>query len=211
MHEEKDCHGERQVLQMYNRCLSFYRQQSTIKFWGKAINRSCLVTTWSTLPFIQRKPQIDTAIFYYSRTYHNTQADPAPLWAWPTLRSTEAFHFWKQKPKESHSISYSLQSGDIGWGPVVEKASGHQDVSNSMTPLPGWKHRMTLYYVLVCLVYPSFLSSGISSTKSHKVNCQSYTWTFSNVEIIPTKTLICLHMTTLHVSWFSLTSFQLNI
>lgn len=153
-------------------CLSFYRQQSTMKCRGKAINRSWSVTTRSTPPFIQRRPQIDTIVFYYSLTYHNTQAGPAPLWAWPTLRSTEAFHFWTQKTtKESHSISYSW---DTGWGPAVGKANGYQDVSNSMTPLPGWKHRMTLYYVLVCLLYPSFLSSGISSTKSHKVNCQSY-------------------------------------
>lgn len=156
-----------------NVCLSFYHQQSTMKFRGKATNRSCLVTTWSTPPFIQWRPQKDTAIFYYSLNYHNTQAGPAPLWAWPTLRSTEAFHFWKQKIKK--------------------------------------KHHVTLYPVLVRLVYLSFLSSGISSTKSDKVNCQSYTWTFSSVEIIPSKTLICLHMTTLHVSWSSLSSLQLNI
>lgn len=136
-------------------CLSFYRQQSTMKFRGKAINRSWSVTTRSTPPFIQRRPQIDTTVFYYSLTYHNTQAGPAPLWAWPTLRSTEAFHFWEQKTtKESHSISYSR---DTGWGPAVGKANGYQDVSNSIDS-PAWLE--TPYDTVLCVSMSSlsFLS-----------------------------------------------------
>lgn len=172
MHEERDCYSERWVWRMYHSVFellppAIYHEMPRQSNKQKLISYHSVHSTLHPKKTTDRLPFSITALLTITLKQVQLLSGHGQRWDPPKLFTSEH----KKTTKESHSISYSR---DTGWGPAVGKANDYQDVSNSMTPLPGWKHRMTLYYVLVCLLYPSFLSSGISSTKSHEVNCQSY-------------------------------------